>query len=98
MRCRKKEFNIRTCRRERKKELDLPEETMKDAMDDDDFEIYNNKEKKQEEVTDYKEVQEEELHQIEKPTQTKEIVIIMRPSKYPLFPEAEDNNFGDKES
>jgi hypothetical protein len=48
-------------------ELNLPEEAINDTMNDDEFEIYNNKVMNQEEVADYKEVQEEEeLHQIER--------------------------------
>jgi hypothetical protein len=80
-------------------ELNLPEEAVNDEMKEDDFEIYNNKVMNQEEVADYKEVQEEEeLRLIEKPNQTKEIVIIRNPSEHPLFPEADENNLGDEES
>jgi hypothetical protein len=68
-------------------------------MDDEIFEIYNNKVMNQEEVANYKEVQEEEeMHLIERPNQKKEIVIIRKPSEHPLFPEADENNFGDEVS
>jgi 23S rRNA-/tRNA-specific pseudouridylate synthase len=81
-------------------ELNLPEEAVNNERKEDDFEIYNNKVISQEEVADYKEVQEvqEELHQIERPYQTKEIVIVRKPSEHPVIPEADDNNFGDEES
>jgi hypothetical protein len=39
-------------------EFDLPEEAVNDEVKEDNFEIYNNKVMNQEEVTDYKEVQE----------------------------------------
>jgi hypothetical protein len=53
----------------------------------------------QEEISDYKEVQEEEeSHLIERPCQLKEIVIIRKPCVHTLFPEAEKNNFVDQES
>jgi hypothetical protein len=53
----------------------------------------------QEEVIDYREVQEEEeLHTIERPNLNNEIVIIMKPSEYPLFPIADENNYGDDET
>jgi hypothetical protein len=61
--------------------------------------IYNNKLMNQEEVADYREVQEEEeSHTIERPNQKNEIVIIKKPSEHPLFPEADENNFGDDEA
>jgi hypothetical protein len=75
----------------------LPQEAIEDNMDHEIFEIYNNKEMNQEEVADYKEVQEEENHSIERLNQ-KEIVIIRNPGKYPLFLEANENNFGEEES
>jgi hypothetical protein len=51
-------------------ELHLPEEAVNDEMKEDDFEIYNNKVMNQEEVADYKAVQEkEESHQIERYTE-----------------------------
>jgi hypothetical protein len=55
--------------KERMNELNLPEEAVDDEMQDDDFFIYNNKVKKQEEMIDYKEIQEvkEEKHSIERP-------------------------------
>jgi hypothetical protein len=85
--------------KERMNELNLSEEAIDDTMNDNDFEIYNNKVMNQEEVTDYREVQEEEeSHQIERPENTKEIAIIRKSSEHPLIPEADDNNFGDKES
>jgi hypothetical protein len=40
----------------------------------------------QEEVADYKKVQEEESHLIERPDQTKEIVIVRKPSDHPVIP------------
>jgi hypothetical protein len=68
-------------------------------MKEDDFEIYNNKVMNQWEVTDCKEVQEEEeSHLAERPNQIKEIVIIKKPSEHSLFPEADENNLGDEES
>jgi hypothetical protein len=71
--------------KERTNELNLPQEAIDDIIDDDVFEIYNNKVMNQEE---------EETHLIERPNQ-KEIVIIRKPSEHPLFPEADQNNFGD---
>jgi hypothetical protein len=83
----------------RMNEVNLPEEAVNDEMKEDDFEIYNNKVMNQEEVTDYKEVQEGgESPKIERPNQIKEIVIIKKGSEHPLFLEAEENNLGDKES
>jgi hypothetical protein len=68
----------------RMNELNLPEEAVNDEMKEDDFEIYNNKVMNQEEVADYKEVQEEEeSHLVERPSQIKEIVIIRKPSEHP---------------
>jgi hypothetical protein len=85
--------------KERMNELNLPEEAIDDKMDDEVFEIYNNKVMNQEEVADYKEVQEEEeTHLIERSNQKKEIVIIMKPSEHPLFPKADKNNIGTDES
>jgi hypothetical protein len=81
----------------RMNELNLPEEAVNDEIKEDDFEIYNNKVMNQEEVTDYKEVQEEEeSHLIKRPNQIKEMVIIMKPSERPLFSEAEENNLETK--
>jgi hypothetical protein len=79
-------------------ELNLPEETMDDKMDDEIFEIFNNKVMNQEEAVDYREVHEQESHLIVIPNQKKEIVIIRKPSKYLLFPEGEEEKFGDDES
>jgi hypothetical protein len=85
--------------KERMKELNLPEEVVDDEMEDQNFEIYNNRVKNQEDVADYKEVfQDEESHQIERPNMNNEIVIIRKPNEHPLIPEAGDNNFGDHES
>jgi hypothetical protein len=82
----------------RMNELNLPEEAVNDEMKEDDFEIYNNRVMNQDEVTDYKEVQEEEeCHLIERPNLIKEIVIIRKPSEHPLFPEAEEKNLRDEE-
>jgi hypothetical protein len=64
-------------------------------MEEEDFTIYNNKVMKQDEVVDYKEVQEvEDKHLIDKPNQMKEIAIQMKPSECPLIPIADDNNYG----
>jgi hypothetical protein len=63
-------------------ELNLPEEAVDDEMKEDDFEIYNDKVMNQEEIADYKEVQEDESHRIERPKQNNEIVIIRKPSKH----------------
>jgi hypothetical protein len=80
-------------------ELNLPKEAVVYEMEDNGFEIYNNKVMNQEEVDDYKEVlDEEESHQIETSNKTNEIVIIRKPSEHPLPPEEDDNNFGDEES
>jgi hypothetical protein len=71
----------------RMNELNLPEEAVNDEMKEDYFESYNNKVMNQEEIADYKEVQEEEeFHLIERPNQIKEIIIIKKPSEHPLFP------------
>jgi hypothetical protein len=78
-------------------ELNLPQEGIEDKMDDEIFEIYNNKVMNQDEVIDYREVQEEESHTIERPNQNNEIIIVMKPSEHPLFPKADENNFGDDE-
>jgi hypothetical protein len=66
----------------RMNELKLPEEAVHGEMKEDDFEIYNNKVMNQEEGADYKEVQEEESHLIERPSQIKEIVIIRKPREH----------------
>jgi hypothetical protein len=84
--------------KERMNEINLPENVIEVTIDDDDFEIYNNKVMNQEEVADYKEVQEEESHQIEPPEKAKEIVIIGKPSEHLLIPEADENNLGDEDS
>jgi tellurite resistance protein len=85
--------------KERMNELNLPEEAIEDKTDDEIFEIYNNRVMNQEEVIDYREVQEEEeLHTIEKPDPNNEIVIIMKPIENPLFPVADENNYGDDET
>jgi hypothetical protein len=79
-------------------ELNLPQEGIDDIMDDEIFEIYNNKVMNQEEVIEYREVQEEEESiTIERPNQNNEIAIIMKPSEHSLFLEADENNFGDDE-
>jgi hypothetical protein len=84
--------------KERMNEINLPEEAIDDKMNDDIFEIYNNKGMSQQEVADYREVQEEEeTHLIERSNQ-KEIVIFLKPSEHRLFPEADENNFGDDET
>jgi hypothetical protein len=86
-------------KKERKKELNLPEEAINDEMEEQEFEIYNNRVMNQEDVADYKEVlEEEESHQIIRPNMNNEIVIIRTRSEHSLIPEAEDNNFGDEES
>jgi hypothetical protein len=74
--------------KERKNELNLLEDACNDEIQDDDFMIYNNKVMKEEEVSDYKEVQEirEETHQIEKPNFENEIPIIRRPGEHSLNP------------
>jgi hypothetical protein len=52
----------------------------------------------QEEVADYREVQEEEESPlIERPNQN-EIVIVMKPSEHSLFSKADEDNFGDDET
>jgi hypothetical protein len=82
----------------RMNELNIPEEAVSDEMKEVDFEMCKNKVMSQEEVADYKEVQEEESHVIERPNQFKEIVIIRKPSEHPLFTEEEENNLVDEES
>jgi hypothetical protein len=83
----------------RTNELNLPEEAVNDEMKEDDFEIYNSKVMNQEEVADYKEVQEEgKSHLIEKPSQIKEIGIIRKSSEHPAFPDADENDLGDEET
>jgi hypothetical protein len=85
--------------KKRKKELNLSEEWSKDEMEEQEFEIYNNRVRNQKDVADYIEVlEEEESHQIIRPEMNNEIVIIRNPSEYPLIPEADDNNFEDQES
>jgi hypothetical protein len=79
-------------------ELKLPEEAINNELEEEDFEIYNNRVMNQEEVTRYKEVPEEESHLSERPNSNNEIVIIRKPSEHPLFPGAEDNNLGGQES
>jgi hypothetical protein len=80
-------------------ELNLPKEAVNNELEEEDFEVYNNRVIDQEEITSYKEVTEEEKsHLIERPISNKEIVIVRKWSEHPLFPEAEDNNFGDHES
>jgi hypothetical protein len=56
-------------------ELNLPEKALDDIRNNDNFEIYSNKVMKQEEVVDYKEVQEEEeeTHRIERPSKRKKL-------------------------
>jgi phosphoribulokinase len=79
-------------------ELNLPGEAANDEKEKENFEIYNNRVMNQEELTSYKEVQEEEeFHRIERPVTNKEIVIIRKSSEHPLLFEAEDNDFGDQE-
>jgi hypothetical protein len=83
--------------KERMEELNLPEKAPKKRMNKEDKIIYNRKVMSQEEVSSYKEVnEEEEKHDIQK-RNLNEILIETKPSKFPLYPEADDNISGDNQ-
>jgi hypothetical protein len=68
-------------------------------MSKEDKVIYNRKVMSQEEVSSYKDVKEvEEIHDIQKQGRNNEILIVMKPDKFPLNPEADENNSGNNQT
>jgi hypothetical protein len=80
-------------------ELNLPEKAAKEKMNKEDRLVYNKKVMAQEEVSSYKEVEEvEEKHDTQRQDLNNEILIVRKPSEFPLNPEAEENNSGNNQT
>jgi hypothetical protein len=80
--------------KERMEELNLPERASKEEMEVGDKEKYDRKSMSQEDVSNYKEVEiTEERRDVQKRSK-KEILIKMKPSAFPLDPEADEDNSG----
>jgi hypothetical protein len=83
----------------RMNELNLPEKAEKEKMNRVDKVVYNKKVMSQEEVSSYKEVEEvEEKHDIRRQELNNEILIVRKPSEFPLNPEAEEKNSGNNQT
>jgi hypothetical protein len=85
--------------KERMEELNLPGRAAKERMNKEDKIVYNRKVMSQEDVSSYKEVSEvEERHVIQKQELNNEILIVVKTSKFPLNPEAEEDNSGNNQT